>query len=412
MTTQPGPDDTGIAQHPRPVSRFRLLPLGGLCLTVAALALVGVVHGGQVTGDLPASALVPPQTAAQKEKAAEREAKRLARAKQACRPAFSTGVRAEPWVGARRQQSEQVFKARMKKEKRTYVKGRDGWKFFTDLQSDNFSQAVGRVTQTAKQRTAWAKWIAQSQKTVEKAGGQYYVVISPANWDIYPQKLPVWAQKLRGTTSLQTLMAEHPELPWVDPRAALRKAAKKNDTYEPLDSHWTPYGGYVAWQAITKCLRATDDALKAADAPPITGVGITANSNEFAADGVKPGKPRRTYPIYAAPHPETTTTHLPDGAPIANSPDFVTDTIQAPLKTSTPSAQLPGSTLLTLRDSTGNALSPLWSTTFGTTVQYGHGINQLGLKPPDLAQLMSTYHPDVVLFVITERFLAQRAPKP
>jgi hypothetical protein len=44
-------------------------------------------------------------------------------------------------------------------------------------------------------------------------------------------------------------------------------------------------------------------------------------------------------------------------------------------------------------------------------VQYGHGINQLGLKPPDLAELMSTYHPDVVLFVITERFLAQRAPK-
>ena len=41
--------------------------------------------------------------------------------------------------------------------------------------------------------------------------------------------------------------------------------------------------------------------------------------------------------------------------------------------------------MLTLRDSTGNALSPLYSGSFGTTVQYGHGIGQAGLKPPDLA---------------------------
>jgi hypothetical protein len=414
MTTDLGPDntdDTGIAQHPRMVSRLRLLPLGGLCLAVAGLAVVGVVHGGQVTGDMPASALAPAQTAEQAERVAAKAAKREAKARKVCRPAFDDGITTEPWVGARRKQSEQVFKARIKLEKPGYVKGRDGWKFFTDYQSENFSQAIGRVTQTAKQRKAWASWIARSERIVERAGGRYHVVVAPANWDVYPQKLPLWAQKLRGTTSLQKLMTQYPDLPWIDPRAALRKAAKRHATYEPLDSHWTPYGGYVAWQAITKCLRAADEALSPVVAPAITGVGIMASSNEFAADGVKPGKPRRTYPIYAAPHPETTITHLPDGAPIANNPDHVTDTIQAPLRTSTPTAQAPGVTLLTLRDSTGNALSPLWSTSFGTTVQYGHGINQQGLVPPDLAELMATYHPDVVLFVITERFLAQRAPR-
>lgn len=409
MTSDRGPaipDDTGIAQRPRMVSRLRLLPLGLLCLAILGLALTGVVHGGPVTPGPPASAL-PPDPA---ERAAEKAAKRAAKAKKVCMPAFGDGITGEPWAGARRQQSEKVFKARMKLEKRNYVNGRDGWKFFSDVQSDNFSQAVGRVTQSQKQRTAWARWIEKSQRIVEKAGGRYHVVVAPANWDVHPQKLPVWAQKLRGTTSLQKLMTEHPELPWIDPRAALRKAAKKNDTYEPLDSHWTPYGGYVAWQAITKCLRATDEALKPVTAPAITGVGIMANSNEFAADGVKPGKPGRTYPIYAAPHPDTTITHLPDGAPIANYPDHVTDTIQAPLETSTPVAQAPALTLLTLRDSTGNALSPLWSTSFGTTVQYGHGINQQGLVPPDLAELVATHQPDVVLFVITERFLASRVP--
>lgn len=405
------PDDADIVQRPRMVSRLRLLPLALLCAAVLSLAVAGVVHGGPVTPGAPASAV--PQDPAEKaaEKAATREGKRAAKTKKACKPAFNTGVKTEPWAGARRKQSEKTFQARIKLEKPGYVKGRDGWKFFTDYQSENFSQALGRVTQNAKQQKAWASWIAKSQKTVERAGGRYHVVVAPANWDVYPAKLPVWAQKLRGTTSLDKLMTKHPELPWIDPRAALRKASKKKATYEPLDSHWTPYGGYVAWQAISKCLRATDDAFKPVAAPAITGVGVMANSNEFAADGVKPGKPRRTYPIFAAEHPETTITHLPDGAPIANAADHVTDTVQAPLKTSTPGAQAPAVTLLTLRDSTGNSLSPLWSTSFGTTIQYGHGINQQGLRPPNLAKLMATYQPDVVLFVITERFLAQPAPK-
>jgi hypothetical protein len=365
--------------------------------------VVGIVRDSPVTIGLPASAL-PKDPAV---KAAERALK----AKSKCMPAFNTGVKREPWVGAARARSEKTFKRLIKKENRYYVRGKDGWKFFTDVQSVNFSQAIGRVTQTTRQREAWAKWIAKQEKIVKQAGGEYHVVVAPANWDIYPQKLPTWAQKLRGTTSLRKLMKAHPELPWIDPSSALRKAAVNDDTYEPLDSHWTPYGGYVAWQAITKCLRAGNPALKPLAAPAITGVGVTDNSNEFSAYGVPSGKPRRTYPVYAQPHPATTMTHEPDGAPIASSPDFGTDTLQTPLKTSTSDAQAPGVTMLTLRDSTGNALSPLYSWSFGTSVQYAHGIGQVGYRPPNLAQLMATYHPQVVLFVITERFLVEKAPK-
>ncbi len=403
MTTEATSDDGPIAQRPRLVSRLRLVPLAVLCLMVTASAVVGVTRDTPVTLGIPASAL-PKDPAV---KAAERAAK----AKPKCMPAFRTGITSEPWEGARRRQSEKAFKKQMKKEHPSYVSGKDGWKFFTDSQSQNFSQALGRVTQSTRQREGWAKWLAKSEKIVRQGGGHYHVVVAPANWDVYPQKLPTWAQKLRGTTSLQKLMEAHPELPWIDPRAALRRAGKTHDTFEPLDSHWTPYGGYVAWQAITRCLRATDKALRPIDSPPITGVGVTESSNEFAANGVPSGKPRRTFPIYAQPHPATTTTHLPDGQPIATSPDFVTDTLQAPLKTSTPGAQAPGITMLTLRDSTGNALSPLYSGSFGTTIQYGHGIGQVGLTPPDLAALMATYHPQVVLFVITERFLKESAPK-
>jgi len=392
-----------VATKPGRLSRLRLVPLGLLTLAVAATAVVGVVDGSPVTAGIPASAL-PKDPAT---KAAERAAK----AKPKCMPKFSTGITSEPWEGAERKKSERAFKARIKQEDPAYVNGKDGWKFFTDYQAQNFSQALGRVTQTAAQREAWARWIAKQEKTVRQGGGRYFVVVSPANWDVYPQKLPTWAQKLRGSTSLQKLMAAHPELPWIDTRSALRQAATKHDTYEPLDSHWTPYGGYVAWQAITKCLRATDKTLKPVGAPAIDGVGVVANSNEFAAEGVPSGKPRRTVPEYTDPHPASTASHLPDGAAITLGPDFATDTLQAPLTTSTPAGQAPGATLLTLRDSTGNALSPLWSWSFGTTVQYGHGIGQQGLKPPDLQELMDTHHPQVVIFMITERFLAEPAPR-
>ncbi len=413
MTPEPTTDDATIAQRPRLVSRLRLLPLAVLCLVVATAAVVGALKGSPVTPGAPAAALPnPADPTAKAEKQAQREAKQAAaKAKKACRPHYSTGIKREPWQGQARARSEQTYKARIKKENPAYVKGKNGWLFFTDIQSDNYSQALGRVTQSKKLENSWVKFVKKSAATVKAAGGDYRVVVMPANWDIHPEKLPAWSQQLRGTTSLQKLMKDHPELPWIDTRAALKKAAKKKDTYEPLNSHWTPYGGYVAWQAITGCLRATNDTFAAIGAPAITGVGVQPNLNEFAGNGVPNGKPARTYPIYAQSHPDVVMTHLPDGAPIENAPDFQTDTVQAPLKTVTAGAQAPGLTMLTLRDSTGNALSPLYSWSFGTTLQYGHGIAQSGISPPDLGRLVSANHPNLVLFVITERFLSQKPPK-
>lgn len=412
MATEPQTDQAPIAQRPRLVSRLRLVPLTVLVALVVTAAVVGVVHGGQVTAGSPAEAQTPTRQSSQDaaQKAAQKEQRQAERAKSACTPKWRTGVKRQPWRGKARARSEAQFAQRMKKENPAYVKGKSGWLFFTDYQSENFSQAIGRVTQNAQQRKAWGRFLTRSARTVQKAGGEYHVVVAPANWDVYPQKLPTWAQKLRGTTSLDQLMKAYPKLPWIDPRAALRKAGRKHDTYEPLDSHWTPYGGYVAWEAITKCLRATNPATTV-EAPPISGVDVVENSNEFASNGVPSGKPRRTVPVFAQPHPATTVTHEPDGEPLSVGPDNVTDTLFTPLKTSTPGAQAPGLTLLTLRDSTGNALSPLWSWSFGTTIQYAHGITQKGFSPPNVAKLMRTYRPEVVLFVITERFLSQKPPR-
>ena len=406
--SDPLQDDSGIAQRPRLASRARLLPLLVLCLCVAAAAVVGLVNDSTVTSDL-APAAAPPadpgKDGDEGSKAADRAAEK---AKDRCTPKWNNRVRSEPWKGARKKASEKAYKARIAKEHPGYVKGRNGWLFFSDYQANNFSQALGRITQSTAKQKAWAKYLKKAQRLVQEDGGVFQVVVSPATWEIHPEKLPAWAKTLRGTNSLDKLMKAYPKLPWIDTRPALLKAVRKHDTYEPKNSHWTPYGGYVAWQAISKCL-ATHSGLDKVGAPELQEVDIEPNLNEFALDGVPDGKPARTVPVYTEPLPDTTITQIPSGSEVAPVPDGSLDAVWLPAQTSTPEATS-DQTLLVYRDSTGSALSPLWHYSYATTFQYHHGVASTA-KPTKVAKVIAKHHPDVFLYVITERFLDTMPPR-
>ena len=85
-------------QHPRGMSRLRLLPLAVLMVLVVTAGAVGIVHGGPVTTGGPAAAEPGPGKAA----------KRAAKARKQCVPAYDTGLTSEPWSKARRAASEKV----------------------------------------------------------------------------------------------------------------------------------------------------------------------------------------------------------------------------------------------------------------------------------------------------------------
>ena len=346
---------------------------------------------------------------------AERAAARAAAASEpvlpaVCAPPVDQGLTSEPWRDdSLEKASEATLARRLAAEKPGYVSGRDGWKFFTDVQVSDFSQALGRERLTKTPIKKWAAYLSTMQREAEARGGKFYVMIAPAKWDVYPDKLPRWAQDLRGTNSLDSLMSTHPELPFIDVRRALRKAAKTEATYSPLDSHWTGYGGYVAWKAATACLRAdgVDDALRV---PPITGVDRVDDRNEHAADGVKlPDEPQWTVPVYATPHPATEVTDLRTGDAVPIGADDTVDMLQLPVEARTTKAQTQ-KTLLVLRDSTGSALSPLWSTSFARTFQYRHQIGDAESKPLDMKALIEKHRPDVTFFTMTERYLAHDPP--
>jgi hypothetical protein len=412
--TPPTPADVpDEAQHPRLVTRARLVPLAVLVVLAVVAAGIGLLNDGKVTGDLPAAAASTPSKdkgdRGGKGEQATAEQKAAERARKACRPGWSTGVKSEPWSAARRTASERTYKAAIKKENAGYIKGTNGNYLFSDLYANNFSQALGRVTQSSKKQKAWAKYFAKAQRLTEAQGGVFHVVVAPGTWEVHPGTLPKWAQSLRGSNTLTRLMKAHPDVPWIDVRKALLTASKKTtNVYIPVNSHWTSYGGYVAWQAIAKCL-ATDPGLDKVGVPPISSIKKDPNYNEFAGYGIKPGKKAWTVPVYADPLPSSTQTQLKDGSEAPYDPYGGIDALFLPAKVETPGAQS-DQTLLVYRDSTGSALSPLWRYSYQTSYQYHHGVLS-DPKPTALATAIATAHPDLFLYVIAERDLDGMPPR-
>ena len=204
-------------------------------------------------------------------------------------PAFSTGVKSEPWEGKPAPASEQAFKKQIKKENPAYVNGKDGWKFFTDYQVENFSQAVGRVTQTTKQREGLGE--------VARQVGE----------DRQEGRRPIPRGRRAGELGRLPAEAAH-----LGPEAARHHLARQADEGAPRAALDRPPRGAAQGGQEARHLRAAGQPLDAVrrlrrlagdhqvpardrqgdrrvDVPPITGVGIMENSNEFAANGV-PGR--------------------------------------------------------------------------------------------------------------------------
>jgi hypothetical protein len=412
----PGPDtapetapetavETAVASRPRLVTRWRLLPVAVVCSLTLALGVAGVFHDGVISTEQPAAAAPAPGEGDQ-----DRAQRRAERASKKCVPGFNTKVGSEPWSAARRRASERTYKARIRKEDASYVKGAKGWYHFSDLYAKNFSQALGRVTHTTKKQKQWAKYFEKARKLTEAQGGTFHIVVAPATWEVHPEKLPAWAKPLRGTNSLAKLMKAYPKLPWIDTRKALLASAKKGKpVYAPTNSHWTPYGGYVAWQAIARCL-ATDRGLDKVGVPPLSSVKTEKNVNEFAAFGIKPGKKAWTVPVYASALPATTQTQTATDEDAPFDPYGGIDAVYLPAVVSTPGAQS-DQTLLVYRDSTGSALSPLWRYSYQTSYQYHHGILSTPAKPTPLAKAIAAADPDVFLYVVSERMLDGKPPR-
>lgn len=375
---------------PRWWRRFRDIPL----VILVVLSLIAAVVGWVTQYRLDAAGAAPAAVAAPA--GSEPDA-----AADACRPAIDSPD-SEPWIepdgtaaATWREHSAELAEP--------VVLGRDGWAFYNDQIEENFSQAVGRRYLTIAEVTAWHDYFSALDAALAEQGIELSIQVSPSATSVYPEQLPEWTDGIVGSTPLDQFLAASPDLPIVDFRHDLRVAAESENVFTPVNSHWTDWGGYIAWQTYASCHDATYPASDPVWVPTADGAESTGIYNEYAPYGVPDAEPAWTAPVFTEDFAEVSVTAADGTTAMVDGHDPV-DLGKLPASTTTDDARTAQSALI-MRDSMGNALTPYWGQEFAKTWQIQHRYDDWS-NPPNYRALVDQYNPDVVIVQLAERHLA------
>ncbi|GAA2726098.1 alginate O-acetyltransferase AlgX-related protein [Cellulomonas aerilata] len=311
------------------------------------------------------------------------------------------------WDGAVGAYSRLMYRLGSSPNEGFAVAGRDGWMFLGDVQNANFSQALGRRQYSEAEIATWATVVSQQEQWLAERGIPLLVVVGPAKWSVYPEKLPAWTDGLVGEHIMDQVLQAHPELPVLDLRPALVEARETADTYSPLNSHWTDYGAYVGWRGIAERLGELDPDLAGLPVPDVERVTTIDSENEFAAT-ISLDAPNPWTVPELSPELPPYEYELPDGTTVEAPGAQRTGLLDLPRTTRTSGA---GNdlTALVLRDSMADMLSPYLQSGFGRTVQVRHSID-VPRDAPNVPALVEATQPDVVILEMAERHFNSGLP--
>jgi SGNH hydrolase-like domain, acetyltransferase AlgX len=281
------------------------------------------------------------------------------------------------------------------------VEGRDGYLFLGDNYLSNFAQALGRRYYSPEEVARTAATIESERSWLKALKISTEFIVAPAKWSIYPDKLPAWAQGQSQQHILDQLLSYDPRS-ILDLRPDLAAARTSHQPYSQKNSHWTPYGGYIAYKSVVRQLAIRHPDLGTLRLPKLSSVTTVNEQNEFAALINDPGPNDWTVPHFTpglAPYDVI----LPNGARTTQAPGTTLDITQAPLQTVSATAGN-NHRVLILGDSTLTSLSPYLATAFGSTLIVRHFID-IPDQAPSIPALVERYHPDLVLTITSERNL-------
>lgn len=380
---------------PRWWRRYRDIPLVVLTILSLIAAVVGWVTQYRLDAAGAQPAAVAPSPGAEEAEAAA-----------ACRPAMPAPA-SQPWIEDSGP-ADATWQANSALLADPVVLGRDGWAFYNDQIEENFSQAVGRRYLTVAEVTAWHDYFSTLETALAEQDIELSIQISPSATSVYPQQLPEWTDGIVGSTPMDQFLAASPDLPIVDFRPGLRDAAESDAVYTPVNSHWTDWGGYVAWQTFAECHDALDPSADPLWVPEVSGVDSTGIFNEYAGYGVPDAEPAWTVPVFSEDFADVEVTAA-DGTTVSTEGQDPVDLSMLPASTITDGAKSAGQALI-MRDSMGNALTPYWAQTYAKTWQIQHRYDDWS-NPPNYRALVDQYQPDIVIVQLAERHLVN-APKP
>lgn len=321
-------------------------------------------------------------------------------------PGFPTHP-ADLWTGEQTAASEAAFAAHpdvlgMRAE------GRDGFEFWGDAQSYNISQALGRAPWLDSQLAQWLTYFGDLDAKLREDGRELLIVVAPAKWELYRDKLPEWTDALQGKTHLEQFLEHSGELPVVDVRAAMRDAKQDAPVYSAVNTHWTPFGAYAAWEQTVLCASALypDSVWSQLQLPATEGVELSTAPNEFTAYGSTATADDWATPVLPAGDPIQSTITGADGVKRDGPVDGSVGLLEMPALTQSPSGI--GRALI-MRDSMGEALAPAWAQAFEQTCQVRHMLDYPDQRPDVVAEAEKC-DADTVLYIFTERYFAQMPP--
>lgn len=368
--------------------RFRNVPLVILTVLSVAAAIVGWTAQSRLDAANNAIAAVPTQ------------APTLDAVGEVCRPAVELPS-SSPWTEDPAG-SEALWQEHQAELAGPVVEGIDGWVTFNDQIETNFSQAVGRRLLSASELKSWTEYFSSIDTALKEQGIELSIQITPTSTSVYPETLPAWVQELRGPTALDQLLLAGDELPIVDFRADLREAAADDAVYTPVNTHWTDWGGYIAWQTYAACHDALYPENSAIAVPEVSGVEEVGIFNEYAPYGIADAEPQWNAPVFSDALVDVAVTDN-QGVTKTVTGESTVELGMLPASTAT-DGSVSDQTALIMRDSMGSALSPYWAQQYAQTWQIQHRYDDWS-NPPNYAALVAQYQPDVVIIQLAERHL-------
>lgn len=119
--------------------------------------------------------------------------------------------------------------------------------------AETLKQSAGA---TGTHRWPWiastVNMLAEMQRVLAEQGTKLFVTSPPSSSTMEQPDLPAWAQTQGRTTEYDHFLnlLDARGIPALDLRPVLAAAAKTGKTYFRHDTHWTPYGAVVAYNAV------------------------------------------------------------------------------------------------------------------------------------------------------------------
>ncbi len=134
--------------------------------------------------------------------------------------------------------------------------GKDGWLYYTAVKSIEDYRGLEILSEEEKLKE---KLILENRADELAARGiRYMVIVAPNKQSIYPEQLPDAITRVGTQTRMDQFLSylgPDSKLPILDLRQSLRSEKAQHLLYSPTDTHWNPYGRFLAYRQITGILR-------------------------------------------------------------------------------------------------------------------------------------------------------------